>query len=124
MIELNLRRTWYEISEYLNSNNPNPLRIVELVNRVPPCCWTFKFTFDGAGRTTLEIDCDPAVSDVDALALLDGSLDEVLFADTLYLRQAGKYLTEDTAKLLKNSPSPNLITLKNLGRGRGEDYGR
>ena len=116
MIELNLRRTWYEISEYLNSNNPNPLRIVELINRVPPCSWTFKFTFDGAGRTTLEIDCDLAVSDVDALALLDGSLDEVFFADTFYLRQAGKYLTEDIAKLLKNPPSSNLITLRNLDR--------
>ena len=116
MTELNLRRTWYEISEYLNSNNPNPLRIVELINRVPPCNWTFKFTFDGAGRTTLEIDCDPAVSDVDALALLDGSLDEVFFADTFYLRQAGKYLTEDIAKLLKNPPSSNLITLRNLDR--------
>ena len=78
MIELKLRRTWHEISEYLASNYPNPLRIAKLVNRVRPCCWTFRFTFDGTGRITVAIDCNLAVSDNDALALLDGSLEEVL----------------------------------------------
>ena len=116
MIELNLRRTWHEISEYLNSNSSNPLRIAELVNRFPPCCWTFKFTFDGTNRTTVGIDCDSTVSDTDAQALLDGLLAEVLFADVLYLRQAGKYFTEDTSKILKNPPPSNLITLQNLDR--------
>ena len=58
MIELNLRRTWYEISDDLNSSKLNPLRIAELINRAPPCCWTFKFTFDAANRTIVEINCD------------------------------------------------------------------
>ena len=112
MIKLNLQRTWFEISEYLN-NNPNPLRLVELINRIPPCCWTFRFTFDGTGRTTVEIYCDHNISDNDALALLDGSLEEVLYADALNLRQTGKYLTIDTSKLLKNPPSLNQIRLRN-----------
>ena len=116
MIELNLRRTWHEISEYLNSNKSNPLRIAELVNRFPPCCWTFKFIFDGTNRTTVGIECDSIVSDTDAQAILDGLLAEVLFADALYLRQAGKYFTGDTAKVLKNPPPSNLITLQNLDR--------
>ena len=115
MIDLNLRRTWYEISEYLNSN-PHPLRIAELINRIPPCCWTFRFTFDSNGRISLKIDCDPAVSDPDALALLDGLLEEALFADALYLRQEGKYLTEDTSKLLRDPPPSNQITLRKLDR--------
>ena len=50
MIPLNLRRTWSEIADYL-SNNPNPLRITDSFNRVPPCSWTFRFTFDGTGKT-------------------------------------------------------------------------
>ena len=116
MIELNLRRTWYEISEYLNSNSSNPLRIAELVNRFPPCCWTFKFTFDRTNRTTVGINCNFTVSDADAQALFDGLLAEVLFADALYLRQAGKYFTEDISKILKNPPPSNLITLRNLDR--------
>ncbi len=116
MIELSLRRTWDEICQYLNSNSSNPLRIAELVNRFPPCCWTFKFTFDGTNRITVGIDCDFAVSDTDAQAILDGLLAEVLFADALYLRQAGKYFTEDTSKILKNPPSSNLITLQNIDK--------
>ena len=116
MIELKLRRTWHEISEYLASNYPNPLRIAKLVNRVRPCCWTFRFTFDGTGRITVAIDCNLAVSDNDSLALLDGSLEEVLFADTLYLRQAGKCLTADASKLLMDSPHSNLMTFQNSDR--------
>ena len=114
MIKLSLRRTWHEISDYLNSSNPNPLRITELINRVPPCCWTFKFTFDAANRTIAEISCDSPVSDTHAQALLDGSLAEVFFADSLDLRQAEKYFTADTSQLLKDPPSSNLITLGNL----------
>lgn len=111
MIELNLQRTWSEIFEHLN-NNPNPLRITELVNRFPPCCWTFKFTFDGLGRTTVKIDCDATVSDEDALILLDGSLEEVFFADAFHLRQMGKYFTGNTTELLKNPPALNLMRLR------------
>ena len=114
MIELNLRRTWYEISDYLNSSNPNPLRITELINRIPPCCWTFKFTFDAANRTIVEISCDSPVSDTHAQALLDGSLAEVFFVDSLDLRQAEKYFTADPSKLVKDPPSSNRITLRNL----------
>ena len=115
MIDLNLRRTWYEISEHLNSN-PHPLRIAGLVNRVSPRCWTFRFTFDSTSRISVEIDCAPTASDHDARALLDGLLEEALFADALYLRQAGKYLTEDISRLLRDSPSSNLITLRNSDR--------
>ena len=114
MIELSLRRTWYEISDYLNSSNPNPLRIAELINRVPPCCWTFKFTFDATNRTIVEINCDSPISDTHAQSLLDGSLAEVFFADSLDLRQAEKYFTADTSKLVKDPPSSNLMTLRNL----------
>ena len=116
MIELSLRRTWDEISDYLNSNEPNPLRIAELVNRFPPCNWTFKFTFDGPGRTMVKIDCDSTLSDADARALLDGSLAEVLFADALYLRQEREYFTKDTFQILKDPPSSNLMTLQNLDK--------
>lgn len=112
MIKLNLQRTCSKISEYLN-NNPNPLRLVELINRIPPCCWTFRFTFDGTGRTTVEIYCDHNISDNDALALLDGSLEEVFFADAIFLRQGKKYITTDTSNLLKNPPSSNQIVLRN-----------
>ena len=113
MMELSLRRTWTEISEYLSSNQ-NPLRLVELINRVPPCCWTFKFTFDGTGRITVKIACDYNVSDNDALALFDGTLEEIFFADAIYLCQTGKYFTADTAGLL-NSPSlSNVIKFRNL----------
>lgn len=114
MIELGLRRNWYEISDYLNSGEPNPLRITELVNLFPPCNWTFKFTFDGAGRTMVEIDCDSLLSDINAQALLDGSLAEVLFTDALYLRQGEEYFTTDTSEILKDPPSSNLITLQKL----------
>lgn len=113
MIELNLRRTWTEISEYL-SNSPNPLRLVELINRVPPCRWTFKFTFDGTGQITVKINCDRNVSDDDVLALFDGTLEEILFADVIYLYQTEKYITADTARILEN-PSPlNIINFQNL----------
>ena len=110
-MELNLRRTWYEISEHLNSNDSNPLRITELVNRVPECRWTFRFRFE-ASRVNLHIDCDFDLSDDRALELLDGSLDELLFAETVYLRQAGKYLEANTSQLLENPPSSNLLTLR------------
>ena len=116
MIELNLRRTWYEISDYLSGSEPNPLRIAELINRFPPCCWTFKFTFDGTNRTTVEINYDRAISDNDLLALVDGSLEEIFFADALSLRQAGKRFTADTFEILKDPPPSNLITLQNLDK--------
>ena len=116
MMELNLRRTWYEISEYLNSNDANPLRIAELINRVPQCSWTFKFRFDRANRINLHINCDLELSDDCARELLDGSLYELLFAETVYLRQAGKYLAANTSKFLDDSLSSNLLTLKNTDK--------
>lgn len=113
MIELNLRRTWTEISQYL-CHSPNPLRLVELINRVPPCCWTFKFTFDGTGQITVKINCDHNISDDAVLALFDGMLEEILFADAIYLYQTGKYITADTAKILEDPPSLNVINFQNL----------
>ena len=113
MIELNLRRTWTEISEYL-SDSPNPLRLVELINRVPPCSWTFKFTFDGTGQITVKINCDHNISDDVVLALFDGSLEEMLFADAIYLYHIGKYITADTAKILENPPPLNVINFQNI----------
>ena len=115
MIKSKLRRTWYEISDYLSSNISNPLRIAELVNRISPRCWTFKFTFKN-DRTDLQIDCDPVLSDDDALSLLDGSLNEVFFADSIYLRHGGKCLTEATARLLKESQRSNQLSLQDSDR--------
>lgn len=112
MIPLNLRRTWSEIADYLN-NNPNPLRITELINRIPPCSWTFRFMFDGTGKTNVKIDCDRAVDDKDIRALLDGTVEEVLFADAFYLQQSGKYLLGDIAAFLKDPPPSNLMTVQN-----------
>ena len=66
-MELKLQRTWHEISEFLTGSRPNPLRIAELINRFPPCSWTFRFTFDGRGRTVVAIDCEAIVSDAAAL---------------------------------------------------------
>lgn len=111
MIQLNLQRTWSEIADYL-SNNPNPLRITELINRVPPCNWTFRFTFDGTGKISVKVDCDRAIGDKEALALLDGTLEEVLFADAFYLWRSGEYLQGNTAASLEDPPSSNLITLQ------------
>ena len=110
-LELQMQRTWHEISQYLNSNDSNPLRIAEIINRVPPCRWTFRFSFNDA-ETIVKIDCDSAVSDEDARGLLNGLLEEVFFAGVLSLRQAGKYLTADTSKLIQNPPTSNLITLQ------------
>ena len=129
MSQLNLQRTWSEIFKYL-STNPNPLRIAELINRVPPCCWTFRFTFDGRGRTTVKIDWDYTLSDNDTLALLDGALEEVFFADSLSLHQTREHVTVNICELLKNPPISNkiplhkslpkktdpLLTLKGFGR--------
>ena len=115
-LELEMQRTWYEISQYLNSNDSNPLRIAEIINRVPPCCWTFRFVFDEANRTIVKIDCDSAFPDEDALVLLNGSLEEVFFVDVLSLRQAGKYLSTDISKLLQDPPTSNLITLQDSGK--------
>ena len=108
MIQLNLRRTWPEIFKYLRTS-PNPLRITEIVNRVRPCCWTFRFTFDNTGQTIVKIDCDRTISNNDARALLDGSLEEIFFADAVSLYQTGKYHTVDTSKLFKNPPHSNQI---------------
>ncbi len=113
MTELKLRRTWYEISEYLHSNESNPLRIAKLINRVPRCRWTFTFRFDKTNRMNLDIDCDSELSDNQAIELLDGSLDELLFAETVYLRQAGTYLEANTAELLEMAPTSNLLVLRN-----------
>ena len=113
MVELNLRRTWTEIFEYLNSS-PNPLRLVELINRVPPCSWTFKFTFDGNGRITVRINCDCSVSNNDALALFDGTLEEIFFADTIFLCQTEKYVSADIAGLISSPPSLNIIRFRSL----------
>ena len=112
MINLSLQRTWHQISSYLNSNSPNPLRIAELVNRIAPCCWTFRFSFDDANRTIVKIDCDSTVPDEDALVLLNGSLEEVFSQmSSLFVRQ-GKYLTADISKLLQDPPTSNLLHFK------------
>ena len=76
-MNLDLRRTLAEIADYLNSNNSNPLRIAKLINRVSPCRWSFKFTFDNTNQTNVWIDCDSALSDGHALSLLNGLLEEV-----------------------------------------------
>ena len=87
MIEFNMQQPWSKISDYLNSSVANPLRITELINRVSPCSWAFNFTFDSTGRSKVDIDCDLTVSDDHTLSLLDGSLEEIFFANTLYFRQ-------------------------------------
>lgn len=114
-MERNLRRTWYEISEYLNSDDSNPLRIIELINRVPQCNWTFRFRFDKSDRINLSIDCDFDLSDDCALELLDGSLDELLFAETVYLRHSGNFLVARTSQLIEEPPSSNCLTFTNTG---------
>ena len=113
MIEFNMQHSWSNISDYLNSNKSNPLRIAKLINRVSPCCWTFKFTFDSTNQTNVWIDCDFTVSDDHALSLLNGALEEVFFVNALSLRQKEKYFTTDTVEILKNPPSSNLIALRN-----------
>lgn len=110
MIQLNLRHTCSEIFTYLGVN-PNPLRIAELINRAQPSSWTFRFAFDGTGRTTVQIDCDHAISDNDALTLIDGSLKEVFFADSLSLHQTEKSISVNICELFKNIPPSNQITL-------------
>lgn len=112
MIQLNLQHTCSEIFTYLGVS-PNPLRIAEIINRVQPSCWTFRFTFNSAGRTIVQIDCDHAISDNDALTLIDGSLKEVFFADSFFLHQTEKSLTVNICELFKNLPSSNQITLHN-----------
>lgn len=111
MIQLNLQHTCSEIFTYLGVS-PNPLRIVEVVNRVQPSCWTFRFTFNSAGRTIVQIDCDHPISDNDVLTLIDGSLKEVFFADSLSLHQTEKTLTVNICELFKSLPSSNQITLR------------
>ena len=112
MPQLNLQHTCSEIFTYLGVS-PNPLRITELINRVQPSCWTFRFAFNSTGRTILQIACDHAISDNDAFTLIDGSLKEVFFADSLSLHQTENSLTVNISKLFKNLPSSNQITLHN-----------
>ena len=112
MIQLNLQHTCSEIFTYLGVS-PNPLRIVELINRVQPSCWTFRFTFNGTGQTIVQINCDHAISDNDTLTLINGSLKEVFFADSLSLHQTENSLTVNICQLFKNLPSSNQITLHN-----------
>ena len=111
MIQLNLQHTCSEIFTYL-SVSPNPLRIAELINRAQPSCWTFRFTFNSAGRTIVQIDCDHTIPDNNILTLIDGSLKEVFFADSLSLHQREKSLTVNTCELFKSLPSSNQITLR------------
>ena len=112
MTQLNLQHTCSEIFTYLGVS-PNPLRITELINRVQPSCWTFRFAFNCTGQTILQIACDHAISDNDAFTLIDGSLKEVFFADSLSLHQTENSLTVNISKLFKNLPSSNQITLHN-----------
>ena len=112
MTKLNLQHTCSEIFTYLGSS-PNPLRITELINRVRPSCWSFRFAFDGTGRTTVQIDCDQPIGDNDALMLIDGSLKEVFFANSLRLCQTERAVTANIRELRKNLPPSNQITLRN-----------
>lgn len=111
MTELKLRRTWHQISESLKSSSPNPLRIVELINRVRPCSWTFLFTFDGGGRTTLEIFCESPVSDTTARGILDGIVEELFYADTISVRLSEEYKSGDISSLLECPPDSNVLNL-------------
>lgn len=120
MIELNMRRTWSQISDYLNSGNANLLRITEIVNRVPPCSWTFLFTFNNTNNIEVWIDCDYEVSDSHAQSLLDGLLEEIFFTDKISLRQKGKYFTADTSEILHNPLPSNLIKLKNYSESEAD----
>ena len=67
----------------------------------------------------MKIDCDRTVDDKDILALLDGTVEEVLFADAFHLQQSGKYLLGDIAAFLKDPPplkSNNRSELKSGSR--------
>ena len=121
-MELKLRRTWHEISAFVRGTRPNPLRIAEIINRFPPCNWTFRFTFDSRGRTKVAIDCEATVSDPAALENFDGTLEEIFYADIIDLRHLGRYISGDIAKLLKNRPKSNLITLRTKEARVGENY--
>ncbi len=120
-MELKLRRTWHEISEFLKGSRPNPLRIAELINRFPPCNWTFRFTFDGKGRTTIAIDCETTVSDAAALGHFDGTLEEIFYADRIVLRHLGKCMTGDIATILDRPPDSNLMTFQKEESKIGEN---
>ena len=112
MTRIDLRRTWHEISEKWYGD-PNPLRVAETINRVNPRSWVFKFTFDGSGHLILKIDSDPPLTDQEALGLLDGTVEEAFFANTVFLRQGDQYVKANTRRLVLDDSKPdNALLLK------------
>ena len=111
MIELSLRQTWYNIGEHCSSK-PVPLRIVEIINHISPRSWSFRFSFGTNGRTNIEIDCHPALSDADALALVASAPEELFFAERLHLRQNSRYFTSDVGEALDKRQFSNVAVFR------------
>ena len=109
MRELSLRRTWFEISEYWHSSR-NPLRVIEIVNALPPRSWTFRLTFDGA-YNILGIECDPPIDVSEAVKLIDGSVEELLFANRVLVKCEGGHYVGATADLVESAPQVNVVCL-------------
>jgi hypothetical protein len=75
-VQIELRRTWQEVGEYLRGN-PLPLAILQALNVVPLRSWTYEFTFDITDRVNLLLHPSRGLAWEECVQLLDGRIPEL-----------------------------------------------
>lgn len=107
-IKVALRRTVREIAEYLSA--PNPLRVLRLINVLPPRSWHFALTFDGSNRTVLTIRSEPKLTAVELFQLANGALQEMFAADVVILHDASASVSMRIPDLPDSAEDTNMLT--------------
>lgn len=106
-----LRKTWLEIAENLD-DNPQAMRIVQMINRLSPRLWTFRFSFSRAGSTDLLVDSQPPLSTDEIALTLDGFLEEAFFADEVILYGGDVAYSIPSGEVLTDPPDHNELVFR------------
>jgi hypothetical protein len=109
-VQIELRRTWQEVGEYLRGN-ALPLAILQVLNVVPLRSWTYEFTFDVTGRVNLLLRPAQPLAWEDCVHLLDGRIQELFDCEELSLEGAGGVLRAFPRSCWFAAPRGNLLSL-------------
>lgn len=117
---VHLARTWRELATFA-SQPPNPLAIVDVLNRVSHRNWHFVLWFDEHNANHLTLNTDPALTLEDVRKVIDGTVPELFLSSAIEVRLGdGTVLVGDVRGCIDTPPADNRFVLKRRADAPGD----